>query len=213
MEFFLGIGMGIMISLIYSFGPAFFSLLQTSVHYGFKVARPFAFGVNLSDIITVSLLLTVLSGVDMVSLMHNLYVVIMGGSVLVLFAIYFFLHKTHDAEDSGSVMKFRAGDAPKWYSVYLRGFAINFFNPIIWLYWVSIVAMASGAGGVSTNHLYLFFAGVLLTTVSLDVLKCKLASMLQRFLTARVLNIMNKIIGCILLAFAAYLVFSMLLSK
>ena len=102
-------------------------------------------------------------------------------------------------------------DVPKWYSVYLRGFLISFFNPLVWIYWLSIITLASGSFGVPTNHLFLFFGGVLLTTVSMDVLKCKVASMLQRFLTARVLNIFNKVVGIILLGFAIYLVVSLLL--
>lgn len=210
MDFLLGIACGIVVSLIYSFGPAFFSMLHTSIHYGFRNASPFAFGVSLSDVITVSLLLTVLSGIDMEAVLHNVYVVTIGGSVLLGFAVYFFTRKSHDAEDSGSVMWFKK-DVPKWYSVYLRGFLISFFNPLVWIYWLSIITLASGSFGVPTNHLFLFFGGVLLTTVSMDVLKCKVASMLQRFLTAHVLNVINKVVGIILLGFAIYLVVSLLL--
>ena len=52
-----------------------------------------------------------------------------------------------------------------------------------------------------------------MTTLGLDVLKCKLASLLQRFLTARVLDIFNKAVGTILVAFAVYLVVSLLVRK
>lgn len=207
----LGIGCGIVISLIYSFGPGFFTLLQTSVHYGFKKARPLAFGINFSDWTTCFLLLTILHDVSMAAILHNIYVALVGGCVLASFGVYFFTRKAKDAESEGTVMKFRSENAPNALVVWLRGFAINFFNPLMWIYWLSVITLASGTFGLEKNSLYLFFVGVLLTTVSLDVVKCKLASMLQRFLTARVLNIVNKSIGIILIGFALFLVLSLVL--
>lgn len=211
MDFLIGIAVGCAISLLYSFGPAFFSLLQTSVHYGFRRAVPFAFGVNLNDILIVFLMLTVLQNADMHKFLHNPYVSIIGGLVLILFGIYFFTRKVQDAESTGSYLKFKVQDAPKWYAVYSRGFIINFINPMVWIYWLSVITLASSVFRISTNHLFVFFSGVLLTTVSLDVLKCKLASMLQRFLTARILNIMNKVIGVIVISFAIYLIVSLVI--
>ena len=213
MEFLIGIGCGVVISLIYSFGPAFFSLLQTSIHYGFRCALPFPFGVNFSDITTVCLLLTVLSDVDMQAILHNPIVACVGGVMLLSFAIYFYTRKAQSAENTGSVMMFKAAGSPKPLAVWFRGFIINFCNPIIWIYWLSIMALASGSLGVQASRLPLFFAGVLMTTLGLDVLKCKLASLLQRFLTAKVLNIFNKVVGTILVAFAVYLVVSLLMHR
>ena len=207
----LGIGCGIVISLIYSFGPGFFSLLQTSVHYGFKNARPLAFGINFSDWMTCILLLTILHDVSMSQILHNPYVAVIGGCVLAGFGIYFFTRKAKDAEEEGSVMKFKSEGAPKALVVWLRGFAINFFNPLMWIYWLSVVTLASGTFGLQGRDQIYFFVGVLVTTVSLDVVKCKLASLLQKFLSARVLNNINKVIGVILIGFAIFLVASLLL--
>lgn len=207
----VGIASGVIISLIYSFGPAFFSLLQTSVHYGFKKARPLAFGVNFSDWMTCLLLLTVLQNVEVSQILHNTYVAFIGGGVLVGFGIYFFTRHAKDAENSGTVLRFRTEGTPNSMAVWFRGFVINFFNPLIWIYWLSVITLASGTFGYERFDLFLFVVGVLITTLSLDVLKCKIASMLQRFLTARVLNIFNKIIGTILFGFAFYLVLSLLL--
>lgn len=207
----VGIGCGFIISLIYSFGPAFFSMLQTSVHYGFKRSRPLAFGVNFSDWATCLLLLTVLQNVKMSQILHNPYVALIGGGVLTGFGIYFFTRHAVDAENTGKVMTFRHAGPPKYVNVWLRGFAINFFNPLIWIYWLSIITLASGTLGYEGKDLFFFFVGVLITTLSLDILKCKLASMLHHILTAKVVNIMNKIIGIILFGFAAYLVISLLL--
>lgn len=208
MDFFLGIGLGFAISLLFSFGPAFFVLIQTSTHYGFKFAKPFPFGTNFSDILTVNLLLTIFSGIDMSAVLHNRYVVYVGTIAMVVFALYFFTRKDYSKVSQQEFLEFRSGEKPHWFFVWGRGFLINFLNPIAWLYWISIITFASGLQGTNTNSLYLFFAGVLLTTCSLDVLKCFLASKLQKIITPKVLHLLNIIIGCILLGFGAYLIIS-----
>ena len=84
-------------------------------------------------------------------------------------------------------------------------------NPLIWVYWVSVVTLVTGEFNLTLTERYLFFFGVLGATLSLDLLKCKLASLLQRIITARVLNITNKATALIMFAFAAYMVISMAL--
>ena len=209
MELLIGIILGILLSLFFSFGPSFFSLLQTSVHYGFRKSVPFAFGVNFSDVLMVVLFLTVLSGVEMFTVLHNVYVASISAVVMIIIGIYTFRKKTQDAEDTGSVIKLR-DDASKWYYVAGQGFLLNFFNPLIWLYWVTIISVVSGASSESMAGMVLLFVGVLASTLALDILKCRLASMLHRVLTAKVIMWVNKGTGVLLFAFAAYLVISML---
>ncbi len=213
---FYGILLGIVLSLFFNFGPAFFSLLQTSVHYGFRRSVPFTFGVSLADICMVLLLLTVLSGIDMTELLHNPYVIIIGSAVIFTFGIYTFTRVVEqNADEKGKVIKFRATDAPKWYFVGLRGFLINIFNPMIWIYWISVISVVSGILDVDTADVQLlsFFIGLLASALGIDILKCRLASLLQHVLTANVINIINKISGLILIVFAAYMVASMVMYR
>ena len=203
-----GVWFGVVLSLCFSIGPAFFSLLQTSMHYGYKVAKPFPFGVNMNDIIVVVLLLTVLSDIDVPAFMHRPSVAIVGAVVLLAFGVHTAMRKAVDAKDSGEAVKFGTNDSPKWYNMYFRGLTVNMFNPSIWIYWAGAIALASSTYDLSTDRLYIFFIGVLVTTVSLDLLKCKLASMLQRFLTVKVLNTLNKFVGLVFLGFAIYLLCS-----
>lgn len=209
MELLLGIFCGIALSLFFSFGPAFFSQLQTSIHYGFHRSVPFAFGVFAGDAFIVFLMLTVLKNVDMYEILHNIYVASIAALVMVFMGIYTF-RKTAAEEPKGDAIKFRVEDLPRRRTVFIRGFVINFVNPMIWIYWVSVIALLSGEFDIPTNHMYLFFVGVLGTTLGLDVLKCKLASLLHKVITAKVINIFNKVTGVILFFFAGYLVVSML---
>lgn len=210
MELLIGIVLGILLSLFFSFGPSFFSLLQTSVHYGFRKSVPIAFGISLSDVLMVLLFLTVLSGVEMSSVLHNVYVASIGGVIMAIMGIYTFRRKAQDAEDTGSAIKFDTTDT-KWYYVAGQGFLLNFFNPLIWLYWFSLISVVQGALSESRLGMVMLFGGVLIATLSLDILKCRLASLLHRVLTARVIMLINKGTGILLFGFAVYLVVSMIL--
>ena len=221
----LGILCGIALSLFFSFGPAFFSQIRTSIQYGFRKSYPFAFGVSLGDIIIVFLMLTVLKNADLNALLHNVWVASIGGAVMVIMGIYFFRKEVKDLDeiqDAPPHLKFRKGDVnprlkfrctdgePRRLYILFQGFIINFVNPTIWIYWVSIIALITGEFNMVGIERYIFFIGVLGSTLGMDILKCKLASLLQKIVTAKVLNITNKVCGVILFAFAAYLVGSMI---
>ena len=71
-----------------------------------------------------------------------------------------------------------------------------------------ITIVICGDSEISLGQRYLFFGGVLCTTLSMDILKCKLASLLRRIITFRFLNIFNKCLGLILIGFAIFMVAS-----
>lgn len=214
-ELLVGILCGIALSLFFSFGPAFFSQIRTSIQYGFRKSCPFAFGVSAGDIVIVFLMLTVLKSANLYELLHNVWVASIGGVVMVAMGVYFFRKKVaslEGIEDTQPRIKFRnKGGEPRRLTILLQGFVINFVNPTIWIYWVSVIALVTGEFDLRGIDRYAFFAGVLGATLGLDILKCKLASLLQEIITARVLNCTNKVCSFILFAFAAYLVISMIL--
>lgn len=212
--FLLGILGGIALSLFFSFGPAFFSQLQASIHYGFRNAVPFAFGVSTSDVTIVALLLLISRNIpmdEMILLLNNRWVIYIGAGVVAGFGLYTMFLKTRRAAESSENDKinFRNVQIPSRLSVYLHGLTLNFFNPVIWLYWATLVTiLVFGDSEISVGHRYLFFGGVLSATLSMDVLKCKLASLLQRIITYRFLKIFNKTVGLILIGFAIVMVAS-----
>ena len=211
-ELLLGIACGIALSLFFSFGPAFFSQLRTSIQYGYKRSYPFAFGVSASDVLCVFLLLTVLKNVNLFEMLHNVWVASVAGAVLLMMGIHYFRKEVTDLEGKETRIKFKSKDGePRRLTILIQGFVINFINPFIWFYWISVIALASGELDLSVSERYIFFIGMLGTTLGLDILKCKLASLLQRIITARLLNITNKVCAFIMFGFAIYLVVSMIL--
>lgn len=210
MEFLIGIICGVLLSLFFSLGPAFFSLIQNSIHHGFRKAVSFAAGVSLSDVIIVLLMLTVLSNLDLNALLHNVYVSIIGGAATCIFGILTYRSKVKSAANGNSRLKFSTEGVTHRWQLMLKGFFLNILNPLIWLYWVSIITFLSAEMSLSVRDRYFFFIGMLLAVFGTDVLKCLLAAMLQHWFTARIMNIFNKITGIILIAFSLYLVISMI---
>ncbi len=54
---FKGILMGLTLALVFGFGPAFFSLIQTSINRGFKSAMFLDVGIVVNDIMIVILMM------------------------------------------------------------------------------------------------------------------------------------------------------------
>ncbi len=212
--FLLGILGGIALSLFFSFGPAFFSQLQASIHYGFRNAVPFAYGISTSDILIVALLLLISNHIppeDLITILNNRWVIYVGAAVVASFGLYTMFLKTRHTTESKETdrINFQNVQVPSRLSIYFRGLVLNFFNPVIWLYWATIVTIfICGEESFSLGERYLFFGGVLSATLSLDILKCKLASLLQRIITYRFLKVFNKIVGLILIGFALFMVIS-----
>lgn len=212
--FLLGILGGVALSLFFSFGPAFFSQIQASIHYGFRNAMPFAFGVNNSDLIIVAMLLLISRNIpidDMITLLNNNWIIYLGASVVAGFGLYTMLLKSKRAAEVSEYERISTvnNEMPSRWVIYFRGLVLNLFNPVIWLYWATMVTiLLCGDSDISIGQRYLFFTGVLLATLSMDIAKCKLASLLQRIITYRFLNIFNKSVGLILIGFAVFMVVS-----
>lgn len=212
--FLLGIVGGIALSLFFSFGPAFFSQIQASIHYGFRNAMPFAFGVNASDLIIVAVLLLISRNIPidtMMEMLNNHWIIYLGAAVVAGFGLYTMLLKTKRAAEVSEYERIspRNSDIPSRLVIYLRGLFLNLFNPVIWLYWATMVTiLVCGDSEISIGQRYLFFFGVLAATLVMDILKCKLASLLQRIITYRFLSVFNKSVGLILVGFAVFMVAS-----
>lgn len=211
MEFVIGIICGVLLSLFFSLGPAFFSLIQNSIHHGFRKAVSFAGGVSISDVLIVLLMLTVLSNLDLNALLHNVYVSIIGGVATGIFGVLTYRSKVKSAGSGEGRLKFSSIGVTHRWELMLKGFLLNILNPLIWLYWVSIITFLSAEMDLGVRERYYFFIGMLLAVFGTDVLKCRLSAMLQHWFTARIMNIFNKITGVILMAFSIYLIVSMIL--
>ena len=207
---FWAIMIGIFLSVVVNMGPAFITLVQTSLHRGFKSAAWFATGVILNDAMVISL--CVLSSVEVVmrSEKEAALACIGAGVILVLFGVFTFRRKVKESEEfiekkSEEIMK-KAEDKPAWFVFLGKGFILNILNPFVWLFWFTAVAMVAGNMGGNKVSTFVFFAIILGTTLAMELLKAWGAAKLKVFFNAERTTLMNKIAGVLLMLCGAYFI-------
>lgn len=199
MSFFDVISQGILFGFTLSFvvGPAFFSLLQTSVTHGFKAGMNLAFGISCSDIIMVFISWFGLSSL-FASNKAQLIIGLIGGSVIIGFGLYTFFKK-QVKESKRSIDSINTKFHFKFFA---KGFLFNVANPGVWIYWLLPVSVASS---YESNKQILFLGFILITVLLMDIAKCAIANELKNFLTDKVILVINRVVGVILVLFGIYL--------
>lgn len=217
---FDAIVLGLTLSIVFGFGPAFITLIQTSIHRGFRQAAWFALGVCLNDVLMVSL--CVLTSIQVVANGERemFYFSLGAGIILILFGIFTYTRKVK--EDNFKGIKERTDeiidenkenfkkddDTPRWFVFLGKGFVLNILNPFVWIFWFSTVAITAGTMEGNKLKILLFFAIVLGTCLGCDLLKAKGASFLKKFFNAKRIRILNIIIGVGLVLFGLYFIIS-----
>ncbi len=201
---------GLFLGLVVNMGPAFITLVQTSLHRGFKSAAWFAAGVVLNDFMIISLCILTSVQVVMRSEKEASLACIGAGIILFVFGIFTYRRKVKEREEfiekrSEEIMK-NADDKPAWFVFLGKGFVLNILNPFVWLFWFSAVAMVAGNMGGNKLSTLVFFAIVLGTTFSIELLKAWGAAKLKVFFNAERTTIMNKVAGVLLMLCGAYFI-------
>lgn len=198
---FNGLISGIVLALL--IGPVFFTILQTSIERGFGSGVLVAIGVSLSDAFYITL--TYL-GVYQIFDQGNFreYLAYFGGVVLLVFGIYYLFVK------SKRLIHFdpeRVQLNNPWKLVG-KGFIINGLSPMVLIFWLGIIGIATTKFGYATpGRAIPFFATIVSTVFVTDLMKAKLAAKLRRILTPTFIRNLNIILGFVLLIFGCRLIY------
>lgn len=193
-----GMLFGLTLSLM--IGPAFFSLLQTSISKGFRSGSYFAVGISLSDVLMVFVAWYGVSTFFETEQARKILSII-GGLIIIVFGIYTAtrLHKTPKRRDIKTINKFQ-------FKYLGKGFLFNIANIGTWLYWLIPVSVANSY--TNSKEQLAFLISILVTNLGMDLLKCKISHELKRFLTDNVITIINRVVGVIIIVFGIYLAIS-----
>lgn len=220
MTLLYGIIIGTALAFVFGYGVSFFAMMQASAQHGFRSTLPFVGGIILSDAVMVYLMVAVMAswiGYDkLAEFISTPWVLSIGIAVMVAMGVYTIMLKPKRRKPSADNITTPSTItySPRWQIVFSRGFALNFFNPLVWLFWLSVVIVIAPLMDTRPeSDVYVLFTGVMLAELGCNVLKCWLSAFLQRLLSDKVLNIFNKIIGVILIGFAFYILFAMLIFK
>lgn len=197
-----GIVSGIVLAFL--IGPVFFTILQTSIERGFKSGVLVAVGVSVSD--SMYILVSYLGLIQFMQAENfRHYMAYTGGIILLAFGIYYVFVKTRKLTSYASQgVKVESN----WFKLAGKGFLINALSPMVLFFWVATVSVATTQFGyTSAGNASLYFASIVLTVFSTDVIKAKLADKLRTLITPYFIRIMNIVLGIVLIVFASRLIF------
>ncbi len=188
-------------------GPVFFMLLEISIRKGVRAALSFDLGVLLSDIIYILIALVFYNELDKILTGDKKYLFQLGGgAVFVVFGVFILIKKPKAGVDEENI----SIQTKDYLMLGLRGFLLNFANPAVIFYWLSVIALGAKRGDdehLSKQDLYLYIVLILVTFFSVDVLKVIGAKKLRPFITDKVLLGLNRLTGLIILITGIVLLF------
>lgn len=197
-------------------GPVFFLLLETSIRKGIRAAIALDIGVFLSDIVYIVFALLFYSQVTKLTSGENAHIIsIVGGFVLLIFGIFTLVKKPK--ENSEETNKELNSTPKDLILTGVKGFILNFANPAVIFYWLTVIAFgvdgkkSSGNSIDDSTYWYIFF--ILITFFSLDLLKIIGAKKLRPFITDKVLIGMNRFVGIVIIGTGIYLALKGFLHK
>lgn len=212
MQFFIqAFGIGFLLSIMV--GPVFFVLLETSITKGIKAALALDFGVLLSDVVYILIAVTFMEQIKGMDTAANKMIFgLVGGTIFILYGIYTLWKKTDLAQeaiaDAEAEVFQPIGQTKDYIVLGIKGFLLNFANPLVVFYWLSVASFANqfepNKSGIA--WVFLFLGIVLITFFGIDVLKILGAKKLRPLVNQKLLNSLNKVIGIIFCLFGIFLI-------
>ena len=187
------VGLGMIIFL----GPVFFTLLKSSLQHGFRAGFSVATGIMVSDVAVLTL-----CSFGAIPFFENpdnqLWLGLGGSAILLALGIRYLLKQEAGKDVIGSIQ------AQRYSTYFAKGFLVNFVNPFVFVVWIGLIGMGQTKYG-SDSNLWIYCAGILSGIYLTDVTKVVFAHRISSFISPGFLLKAYKIIGFLLLVFAARL--------
>jgi threonine/homoserine/homoserine lactone efflux protein len=202
----------IIVILTFSFGPAFFSLINTGIKYGYKPGSLLAIGIVSSDFF-LCLIVCLFVHFGAVNLLQSekaqSFSAIIGGIILIVFGAFYFKKHVTKSETNVTIVY----EAPHPFLIMLKGFLLNLFNPTVWLLWLANVTAVSKSLDYSLVKMAIFFSIVLSAVLLVELSKVSLANKIKHLLTDKLMTAINYITGTVLIVFGLVLIYNHYFSK
>jgi threonine/homoserine/homoserine lactone efflux protein len=201
-----GIVTGFILSMM--IGPVFFVILETSIRRGVKAALALDLGVLISDLVYILIAYVFYSEVSgLINGGNNGILKLIGGILFVIYGAITYFKKTKEekVDEVGNVVQ-KSND---YFMLALKGFILNFANPLVIFYWFSVITMGarnSEHAGTNENSILFFLGVILVTFFSFDLLKILGAKKLRPLVTEKLLVALNHLIGIVFFGFGIFLI-------
>ena len=192
---------GMMVGFVFliSFGPAFFTILHSSLERGFWKTLFLVAGIFVSDFFY--FLLAIWGMSNLIERPEvKWWLAFGGGVVLIAYGIYSILKKAKGVRQGDMVTQ-----DLKPIVLFFKGLFINGFNPFVVVFWLTMISWASVDFEYNANQQVYFFSGMLLTMLILDVTKAYFSNKLRDILTEKLIYRVNVVLGVVFVGFGARL--------
>ena len=197
------IGLGLAVS--FSFGPAFWAVIQTGVDRGFKWGVLLSLGILASD--AAFIIIAYIGAASIFNDASKIYIGLIGGAALIGFGIYTFFKKPEILKRRSA--KYKTPKNPTVATFLAKGFVLNFANPFIFFFWLAAMGFVTAHSDSQNFEQYVitFFGATLITIFSSDLLKCYIGNRFKKILRPRVTFWLNRVIGVMLIIFGLVLIY------
>ncbi len=189
--------------LVLSVGPGFIAQVETGVNSGYRACASVVGGLySCALLITTATYLGLVRFLDNPHLRFGLSLV--NGCFIIVWGTVKIISSHFPSGPEKPAGRRRAGYASL--RCYLSGFFLTLSNPISVFFWINIISLAHLNFGVPKTSLPLFSAGLIVTAVSLDMSKCGLLAKSRKVIKPRVLELVSRALGVVLVVMGAYLI-------
>ena len=187
------------VTLSFAAGPIFFVIIETSISKGRTKALMLDLGAVTADAIFI--LLAFYGSQSLVQFLeNNIWVSIASGLGVMGFGAYYLFK-------SGVSGQFqRKTELSRKRLFFFKGFLLNFVNVGVFFYWVAVTFSISPMLNNEPKKMWLFYASVIFFYLLVDGFKIYFAHKFKERLKGRTIQIVEKVIGAILILFGIYIV-------
>ncbi|MCB0480977.1 MAG: LysE family transporter [Flavobacteriales bacterium] len=191
------IGLGTLVFI----GPVFFTLIQASLQFGWKAGMSVALGVISGDLLCVILYLYGLDQFLKNPLFLNSFAII-GGLFLISLGLKHIIRPA-------LMLEVQLAKQMDLATSFIKGFAINFINPFVFMVWAGIVLLAKTKFENPTDS-FVFLGACLLAIFLTDSLKSVFAFQIKNILSPIIIKTTFRLIGILMIGFGLRLLLYLL---
>jgi len=195
----------IVLLLTFSFGPAFFALINTGITHGYKTGSLLAVGVVASDFV-LSMLIILLIHFGASNFIHDeksqRFMGILAGIILIVFGAVHFRQPIPKKDESVPII------APSAQAMIFKGFLLNCLNPAVWLLWLGNITAVSKTLHYKVLNMMVYFSITLGLVLLVELGKVSVAGKLKQILTPKTMYIINIVTGGLLVIFGLVLIYN-----
>jgi len=195
-----GLLLGLTLAIL--LGPIFVALTQTGIQRGIRAGLSVGTGIWVSDLLVIITAYFFIKDIDILTQNKSFHHWMgwIGGLILIVFGIISLVKKPIQEE------KIPAFNAKSYTGYWTKGFAVNFFNPFTFVFWIGVMTTYVIGKSINGWETILLFGSIMFTIIVTDSLKVILAKLIRKKLTHDHIILFGKVAGIILITFGVVLI-------